>query len=299
MADDLEILRSLVLKHAHGRRSPTAIPRVQLMRSETLTELVPMLFDPALCLVLQGTKRILIGDQMLRYGAGMQFVSTIETPALGSIEDASGDAPYLSMSIQFDPALIASILLDMPPQVELPLQRGFVAEMSGGQMLEAWRRLLELLEQPDEIAVLGPSREREILYRLLQGPQGVSLRQIAGADARLVQIRQAVNWLRENYKEPLRVEELARRVGMSPSVFHRHFKAVMAISPIQYQKRLRLYEARRRLIERPGDAAGAAFAVGYESASQFSREYARLFGAPPARDVARLRRSGEDALTPV
>lgn len=299
MADDLEILRNLLLKHAQGRYSLTTIPRVRLMRSEGLTELVPMLFDPALCLVLQGAKRILIGDQMLRYGAGMQFILTIETAALGSIVEASSDAPYLSMSLQFDPALIASILLDMPPQAELPLQPGFVAEMADGQLIEAWRRLLELLERPDEIAVLGPSREREILYRLLRGPQGVALRQIAGADPRLVQIRQAVTWLREDYRAPLRVEELARRVGMSPSVFHRHFKAVMAISPIQYQKRLRLYEARRRLVERPGDAAGAAFAVGYESASQFSREYARLFGAPPARDVARLRRSGEDVLTPV
>ena len=299
MADDLEILRDLLLRHAKGRRTTTAIPRVKLVRSDAPTELIPMLFDPALCLVLQGAKRILIGDQVLRYGAGMHFTSTIETPALGSIAEASRDAPYLSVNIAFDPAVIASILLDMPPQAELPLQRGFAAEPAGGPMIEAWRRLLELLDRPEEIAVLGPSREREILYRLLQSPQGVLLRQIAGADARLVQIREAVNWLRDNYRLPLRVEELAQRVGMSASVFHRHFKAVTAMSPIQYQKRLRLYEARRRLVERPGDAAGAAFAVGYESASQFSREYARLFGTPPARDVARLRRSSDDALTPV
>jgi AraC-like DNA-binding protein len=298
MADDLEILCNLLLKHARGTHSPTAIPRVRLMRRDAPTELVPMVFDSALCLVLQGVKHMLIGDKMLSYGAGMHFISTIETPALGRIAEASMDAPYLSMSIAIDPALIASILLDMPPQAELPLKRGFVAELSGAQMLEAWRRLLELLERPDDIAVLGPAREREILYRLLQGPQGVVLRQIAGADARLVHIRQAVDWLREHYTAPLRVEDLARRVGMSPSVFHRHFKAVTALSPIQYQKRLRLYEARRRLMARPGDAAGAAFAVGYESASQFSREYARLFGAPPARDVARLRRGAEDALTP-
>ena len=299
MADDLDILRDLLLRHAHGRRTLTAIPRVRLVRAEAPTELIPMVYDPALCLVLQGAKRVLIGDQVMRYGTGMHFISTIETPALGSIAEASGDAPYLSISIAFDPAIIAAILLDMPAQAELPLQRAFAAEAAGAQMIEAWRRLVELIDRPEEIAVLGPAREREILYRLLQGPQGALLRQIAGADGRLVQIRQAVSWLRENYAAPLRVEDLARRVGMSVTVFHRHFKAVTALTPIQYQKRLRLYEARRRLVERPGDAAGAAFAVGYESASQFSREYVRLFGAPPARDVARLRRSSEDALTPV
>jgi AraC-like DNA-binding protein len=289
MADDLIILRGLLLRHATGRRIATAIPRVKLMRCDGPTELIPMLFDPALCLVVQGAKRILVGDQVLRYGAGMHFTSTVETPGLGSIVEASTDAPYLSMSLAFDPALIASILLDMPPLAELPLQRSFAIEPADEQMIETWRRLLELLDRPEEIAVLGPLREREVLYRLLQGPQGVLLRQIAGADARLVQVRQAVDWLRDNYRLPLRVEELARRVSMSPSVFHRHFKAVTAMSPVQYQKRLRLYEARRRLVERPGDAAGAAFAVGYESASQFSREYARMFGVPPRRDVLAVR----------
>jgi transcriptional regulator GlxA family with amidase domain len=162
------------------------------------------------------------------------------------------------------------------------------------QLLDPWLRLMRLLDTPEDMPVLGPMLEREILYRLLQGPQGGVLRQIALADSRLARVRRAIACIRARFDQPLRIEELAGLAGMSPAAFHRHFKAATAMSPLQYQKTLRLQEARRLLIAEP-DAARAGYAVGYESASQFSREYARLFGAPPARDAARLRGEGVTA----
>jgi transcriptional regulator GlxA family with amidase domain len=162
-------------------------------------------------------------------------------------------------------------------------------------LLDAWRRMLRLLDKPAEIPVLAPMLEREIAFRLLQGPQGEKLRQLALADGRLSRIRRATAWIRAHYNEPIDVSELAALSHMSNAAFHRHFKAATAMSPIQYQKQLRLLEARHLLIAQPGNAAQVAFTVGYESASQFSREYARQFGLPPARDAARLLAKGEAA----
>ncbi len=169
--------------------------------------------------------------------------------------------------------------------------RGFGVSAVTPDLLDAWARLIALLDTPDDIPVLAPIHEREILYRLLKGPQGGVLRQIVRTDSRLSRVRQAIVWIRAHFDEMLRVEDLAERAGMSPASFHRHFKAVTAMSPLQYQKTLRLQEARRLLIA-SGGAARAAHMVGYESASQFSREYARMFGAPPHRDAGRLRGGG-------
>lgn len=289
----LDDLKALVMRHARGRLTDTGIPRVAIMKGEATTGPLLGLYDPRLCLVLQGAKSVMIGDQLLHYDAGRYFIAAVEVPAVGKVLQASPQHPYLSVSLALDTTLIASLLLDMPPVAEATIGHGFAVSRADEALVDAWLRMIELIDHPAEIPVLAPLLEREILFRLLQGPQGAMLRQIAGADSRLSQIRRALAWIRDHYAEPFRVEDLARMGGMSASVFHRHFKAVTAMTPIQYQKRIRLNEARRRLLATSGDAAGVAFSVGYESASQFSREYARLFGAPPVRDVGRLRATPE------
>jgi len=292
MQDQLNSLRELVARHAAGRRFDTAIPRVRVYLSEETTLPLPSVYPPSHCLVLQGAKEVMIGEQVLRYDPASYFTASVELPATGRVVQASAAEPYLGVALVLAPEVLASLLADVPAPAEPGTgtgAAGFAVSPVTPQLLDPWLRLLRLLETPQDIPVLAPLLEREILYRLLTGPQGGMLRQIALADSRLSQVRRAVGWIREHYDQPLRIDALADRAGMSPAAFHRHFKAATAMSPLQYQKRLRLQQARRLLIAH-ADAAGAGFAVGYESASQFSREYARMFGAPPARDAARLRR---------
>jgi AraC-like DNA-binding protein len=210
---------------------------------------------------------------------------------VAAINEASPAAPYLALRLGLDPALIATLLLEMPA-IEGARAIGSGIGAIDPDLLDAVLRLVRLLDRPADAEVLAPLVEREILYRLLRGPQGPMLRQIALADSRLARIARAMALIREEYNRTLRIEALAARVAMSPATLHRHFRAVTALSPLQYQKQVRLHEARRRLLAREGDAQRIGFAVGYESPSQFSREYARLFGAPPARDAARLRADG-------
>ena len=211
--------------------------------------------------------------------------------------EASPELHYIAVALALDTATIAALLLDLPPGANSDLSAGFAISPLTDDLLDPLLRLVRLLDTPAEIGVLAPMIEREILYRILQGPQGGMLRQIGRSDSRLSQIRRSVDWIRSHYAEPFHVGRLAELAGMSPSSFHRHFRAVTAMSPLQYQKQIRLQEARRRLLARPDGAARVAFAVGYESASQFSREYSRLFGLPPSQDAARLQapRELEDA----
>ena len=185
--------------------------------------------------------------------------------------------------------MLADLAVDMTSDTDGETM-AFAVETVTPELHDAWRRMLQFLDAPDEIAALAPLVEREILFRILRGPQGTVLRQAAGADSRLAQIRHAITHLRENFARPVRIEELVKIAGMSAATFYRHFRAATAMSPLQYQKALRLQEARRRLIA-DNDAAGAAYAVGYESTSQFSREYTRMFGTSPGRDAAKLRAS--------
>jgi AraC-like DNA-binding protein len=241
-----------------------------------------------LCLVLQGAKEVMIGDRRLRYDPATCFIASLALPVSGRIARASRDEPYMSATLALDRKTVADLLADVPSNGNAG-GAGFGVSPVTPTLLDAWSRFLQLLDAPQDIPVLAPLIEREILYRLLAGPQGDTLRQIVGADARLNQIQLAITWIRAHFDESMRIDRLARLAGMSPASFHRHFKAVTAMSPLQYQKNLRLQHARRLLISNE-DAARAAYAVGYESASQFSREYARLFGAPPARDALRLQR---------
>ncbi|RUX24028.1 AraC family transcriptional regulator [Mesorhizobium sp. M2A.F.Ca.ET.042.01.1.1] len=292
MSDILQELIALAGRHARGRRTTTAIPRVTIGRSELPTPPLPELCQPTALLVLQGTKTVLIGDRTLAYSAGSYFVYAVEAPATSQLIEASRASPYMALAFPIDIELIAGLLIDHRSAID---GDSFVTNTADDDLLDAWRRMLRLLDRPEEIPVLAPMLEREIAFRLLQGPQGEKLHQLARADGRLSQIRRATAWIRLHYNEPIDVTQLAELSHMSNAAFHRHFKAATAMSPIQYQKQLRLLEARHLLIAQPGSAAQVAFTVGYESASQFSREYARQFGLPPARDAARLLANGEAA----
>jgi AraC-like DNA-binding protein len=244
---------------------------------------------PRICLTLQGSKGITVGAEGLRYDIGQYFLSSFEVPAIIDLTEATSVHPYLGISLSFDPALIASILLQMAPVEDPEFIAGFGVSVADPDLLDAFLRIVRLIEKPREIEVIAPLIEREILFRLLQGPHGPKLRQIAHVDSRLSQVRRALAWIRENHMKSFKINDLARMTGMSASVFHRHFRSITGMTPIQYQKHCRLHEARERLLTEPGDMARVAFAVGYESVSQFSREYSRLFGSPPVRDVNRLR----------
>jgi AraC-like DNA-binding protein len=287
MREQLTQLCTLVERHAVGRRFQTPIPRVVIGVSRERTGILPGLYEPMLCLVLQGAKEVMIGDRRLRYDPASYFIASMELPVSGQIVQANADQPYIAVSLALDWQAIAALLPDIPATADAQAASFGVSPMTA-QLLDPFLRLLALLDNPRDIPVLAPLFEREILYRMLQGPQGGVLRQIAMASGRLSQIRQAIGWIRTHYDQPLRVDTLAGMAGMSTASFHRHFKDATAMSPLQFQKHLRLQHARRLLIA-DHDAARAGFAVGYESASQFSREYARLFGAPPARDAVRLR----------
>jgi AraC-like DNA-binding protein len=289
----LQDLIEIADRHACGRRTTTAIPRVLISRSETPTPPELSLCEPAALFVLRGSKTVLIGDQVLRYESGHHFVYTVETPVTGQVVGASAARPYLAIGFRYDVGIAAALLADLQPVIG---EDGLRTHPLDDDLLDAWRRMMRLLDRPVEIPVLAPMLEREILFRLLQGPQGARLRQHIRADGAVFGIRRAIAWIRAHYHEPIRVGQLAKIAHMSIASFHRHFKATTAMSPIQYQKQIRLLEARQRLIARAGNVAHVAFAVGYQSLSQFSREYARQFGSPPTRDTARC--SAESVYSP-
>jgi AraC-like DNA-binding protein len=291
-SDSLKELCALIAQHCHERRTATVIPRVGLVRSDTPTLPVGVVYQPMLYIVAQGVKRTLLGDTIVEYGAGQYLVVSVDLPITGSVVQASPQVPYLALSLELDPAVLADMLLTLPGTAQDAPLPGLAVSPVTPDLLDAAVRLLRLLDRPADIPMLAPLAEREILYRLLTGAQAPMLRQIALTHSRMAQVGQAIGWIRSHFAEPLRIDAVAQRANMSASTFHRHFKAVTAMSPLQYQKQIRLQEARRLLLAGQADAASIGFAVGYESPSQFSREYARLFGQPPLRDAVRLRGMG-------
>jgi AraC-like DNA-binding protein len=284
MENALDELRRLAA-HAENRRTETGIPRVAMVQGEIPQHQLAALYDPMINLILQGSKSMTIGDQTLSYDPASYFVMSIDLPAVGSVHPSAAGEPYLAISLTLDPQVIAGVLEQAPSSVGRTLGRGFSVATVTPELLDAWVRMLRLVDRPDDIPVLAPAYEREILYRVLQGPQGWLLRDIATPDTAMSRIQTAITWIRENFARPLRVEALAAMVAMSASAFHRHFKVVTNMSPLQYQKTIRLMHARQRMITQALSVTTAAVEVGYESASQFSREYGRLFGQSPARDV--------------
>jgi len=277
-------LRAIVMR-AGNQWTGTGLPRVAMVRAEACSDQV---YEPMLHLVLQGTKSLSIGSEVLRFGPATYFIVPVDVPALGQIRPEKPDAPYLALSLTLDPAVIATLLADLGDTDSTSHGPSFLVSPSTPELVDAWLRMMRLVDRPSEVAMLAPMIEREILFRVLQGPQGAVLRQMARADSRLSQIQRAIAWIRSHYAEPFRVGPLAATTGMSVAAFYRHFKAITAMTPIQYQKRLRLLKARRLLLFETRDSTAVAFTVGYESPSQFSREYARMFGMSPLRDMARF-----------
>jgi len=289
MHKQLDEMSAQVQRHA-AQKSGGILPGVSLFVATSVSYPTSIVYHPMLCLVLQGAKELMIGDRLLRFDPASYFVASLELPASAKIVDAGKERPYVAVSLALDRNRLAALVPEVPVRPD-GHTAGFAVSPVTKQLLDPWLRLLALLDTPEDVPILAPMLEREILYRLLQGPQGGVLRQIARADSRLSQVRAAIAWIRAHYDESIRIENLAERAGMSPASFHRHFKSATAMSPLQYQKMLRLHEARRLLVV-SADASRAAYRVGYESASQFSREYARMFGAPPSRDAERLRGEG-------
>lgn len=287
MEQQLKELRALASR-AENRRTDTGIPRVAMVQGEIPEHLLAAVYEPMVNLILTGSKTMTVGDRTFHYDPATYFVMSVDLPAVGAVHPAATGEPYLAVSLTLDPAVVAALIRDLPVQVCSTLfDSGFSVAPVNGELLDAWIRMLRLIERPNEIAVLAPAYEREILFRVLQGPLGWMLRDIASPDTSLSRIGIAINWIRSNFTEQMRVEALAEMAALSVSAFHRHFKAVTALSPLQYQKRIRLLHARSQLISGQGSTTSIAFSVGYESPNQFSREYARLFGLPPSRDLAK------------
>lgn len=275
----------------------SALPRVSLVRSCRPTDPAPAVYKPTLCLIAQGRKQVELGGRSYVYDPAKYLAVSVDLPLTGAILEASPERPYLCAVLDIDLSVLSDLMLQHPPEPG-PEPTGLalgVSEVEPG-LLDAMLRLLRLLDTPKDAAALAPLAEREILYRLLSGGQAPMIRRIAAAESRLRQVSRAIAWIRDNYARPFSVEDLAAQVGMSPSSFHSHFKAATSLSPLQYRTRLRLQEARRMMVLEVMDAASAGFAVGYESPSQFSRDYSRAFGAPPLADAIRLRGSPDYAL---
>ncbi len=287
MEKQLTELRALASK-AENRRTETGIPRVAMVQGEIPEHHLAAVYDPMINLILTGSKTMTVGDRTFHYDPATYFVMSVDLPAAGSVHPSATGEPYLAVSLTLDPTIVARLIRNLPVKVCNELfGSGFSVAPVNEDLLDAWIRMLRLMQRPDEIAVLSPVYEREILFRVLQGPLGWMLLDIASPDTALSRISVAINWIRQNFAQTIRVEALAEMAALSVSAFHRHFKAVTALSPLQYQKRVRLLHARSLLIAGQGNATSVSFGVGYESPNQFSREYARLFGLTPSKDLAR------------
>jgi AraC-like DNA-binding protein len=269
----------------------TAVDGLRLSRRDEPDRIENCFSEPGVGVIVQGFKRSVIGSQEFCYGANQCMVAGVDMPSSFAVVGASPEEPFLAVALVLDKVLITRLAAETPlaPGPGKGSCKGIsVVDVDPG-VLDAFLRLVELLDKPGQIPVLAPMIVREIHYRLLVGPQGGHLRRLNTLGTQSNQIAQAINWLRQNYREPLQVDELARRVHMATSTFHRHFKEVTTLSPLQFHKRLRLYEAQRLMLAESENATGAALAVGYESPTQFNREYKRLFGDSPHRDVSRMR----------
>ncbi len=245
-------------------------------------------FKPSLCVIAQGAKAAVFGERTVHYRAGQALVVSIEIPASGWVAEASPEAPFLGAGIELDPAMLRDVYeeLDEPPTVGAHPQQSVLVTDFDGPLADCVVRIMRLLERPRAIRILYPAIMREICYWMLAGPHGGEIAKLTLASGRPEPIVRAIHALRDRFDKPFRIEQLAAIARMSASAFHRHFKELTSMTPLQYQKQLRLLEARRLMVVEAASAEAAAFKVGYESASQFSREYARMFGQPPRRDVA-------------
>ena len=275
----------------------TALPSLGLSRGSVPTVCMPTVYQPCLGIVVQGRKRALLNGEVFNYDALNYLVVSVTLPGMGQVVEATPEHPYLSLRLNLDLEEIARLVLELGARAPLAptADRGLFVARLDEPLLDAVLRMVKLLDTPEDIAVLGPVVQREIYYRMLRGELGYRLVDLAQSEGGNHRVVRAIEWLKQHYAAPLRVEDLADSVHMSPSALHHRFKAVTAMSPLQYQKHLRLHEARRLMFADGIECATAAHRVGYESSSQFSREYRRLFGAPPRSEIARLRETGASA----
>jgi AraC-like DNA-binding protein len=288
-------LAALVQKHTPADTVvATAVPRLTLGHGARVAHPVHAVYEPALCVIAQGCKQVLLGGEVYVYDQSQAMVFAQNLPVTGNVMGASPECPHLAIRLDLDTKELAAMAIELQPQAGVARggqrnHRGLYTMALTPDILHPLLRLVRLIEHPRDIAALAPLATREILYRLLTGPGGAQLAQLAMPDSHSQRVAQVIARLHERFREPLRIEDLAREVHWSTSALHHHFKAATAMSPLQYQKQIRLQEARRLLLTEHLDAGTAGHRVGYDSASQFNREYSRFFGAPPARDMKRLR----------
>jgi len=282
--DLLDELLTLITRHAAGRRgqSRRLIPGVQVARFDGPAEPSAGIAEPSVAIVASGVKRTLLNGVAYEYRAGQFLVASLDLPVIGQALKASRDEPFAVVSIRLDPVEIAPLLLETPARP--PQYGGLVVSDATPELLDPVVRLLRIADRPDDVRVLGPGIRREILWRLLTGEQGALVQQIGLADGMLAHISDAIRWIRRHHNEPLRVADLADLAGMSPSTFHRHFRAATSMTPIQFQKQLRLQQARVLLRTQASTAAEVAFQVGYTSPAHFTRVYQQAFGRTPGED---------------
>jgi AraC-like DNA-binding protein len=265
-------------------------PGFFLARASSPSESLNTVYKPAFCFIAQGRKRALLGEEVFRYDPGHYLLFTVDLPLIFQIEKATPDEPYLGLRLDLDPSLVASVLMESGIKITKgdASAKAMDVHSIDANLLDAIVRLVRLTDEPGSINVLAPLIVKEIIYRLLAGGQGARLGHLlpSGDTQR---ISQAIGHLREHFDEPLKIDDFARQLGMSVSGFHHHFKSVTAMSPLQFQKQIRLQEARRLMLGEDLDAASAGFRVGYEDPSYFSRDYKKLFGSPPQRDIVSLR----------
>jgi len=293
-SEALKVLAAGIARWAKGYDGfQTPVPGLTFYRHDKPTEPAPGLTEPSICLIAQGSKRIHLEDETFDYDAHRYLLASVYLPTMYQVISASPVKPYLGLVLKFDMRELSRLMIDS--NLPAPRTRDIDRCMATGEvtlpLLSAFQRLVTLLDEPEDIPILAPMLHREILYRLLIGDQGDRLRQIAASGSRSHQVARAIEWLKTHFAQQLRVDDLAGMANMSASSFHNHFRAMTSLSPLQYQKHLRLQEARRLMLAEDVYATRAAFQVGYESSSQFSREYSRLFGAPPLRDVNNLRQA--------
>ncbi len=292
--DRQDELAALIDRHAtEDGTNQTGIPRLNLIRGSRPTGLRYALHEPALCIVARGKKRMLLGEKAFLYGPERYLLVSVDLPVVAQVLEADPQDPYLCFRLDLDAAMLGDLLMDAGLDAANGNRStpGLALSPADPGLLDATVRLLRLLDTPRDISILAPLAEREILYRLLTGEQAQTVRRIALGDGRMGQVSQAIGWIKDHYRESFSIGKVASEARMSRSALHEHFRAVTNMSPLQYQKRLRLQEARRLILGSSLDAAEAGFSVGYGSPSQFSREYARLFGAPPLRDAESLKAS--------
>ncbi|MGY2686163.1 AraC family transcriptional regulator N-terminal domain-containing protein [Pseudomonas tolaasii] len=282
----LDTVRRYIEAHADTTGiARTPVPGLTTIRSTTPSGLVHSMPNPLICLVLQGAKQVTLGTQTFTFQAGDSLLITADVPTVSQVMHASPEVPYLSIVLDLDPAVIAELSLQIKPQTASGGMPVKAAERTDSHVVDVALRLMRILDFPDSGPVLHTQLVRELHYWLLVGRHGAAIRQLGCVEGQARRIARAVAVLRADFKRPLPVNQLAATAGMSPSSFHRHFRAITSLSPLQFQKNLRLIEARRMMMAEGASASSAAFNVGYESVSQFNREYARMFGLPPIKDV--------------